>query len=104
VARTGEALQGIFRDVEAMNGRIGEMAAAIAAQSDDIGAINSAIGYLDQAIQQNAAMAEEANAATATLAGQAEALSGIVGRFRFASGAAKPDAPPLLRLVRSEAS
>ncbi len=104
VGRTGEALQGIFRDVEAMNRRIAEMATAITAQSDDIGAINSAIGYLDQAVQQNAAMAEEANAATATLAGQAEALSRIVGRFSFESSTVRQVAPVQLRVVRARAS
>ncbi|WP_287758706.1 methyl-accepting chemotaxis protein [Acidiphilium sp.] len=83
VGRTGETLQGIFGNVDEMNLRIADIAAAVTAQSDDIGAINTAISHLDKAIQQNAAMAEEANAATATLAGEATALANIVSHFRF---------------------
>ncbi|MCO8144401.1 chemotaxis protein, partial [Rhodovulum tesquicola] len=58
---------------------------------------------LDQVTQQNAAMVEEATAASATLRHEAETLQGLVARFRLQGGAparpAQPGAMTPLRLV-----
>jgi methyl-accepting chemotaxis protein len=88
VGRTGEALDGIATQVGEINAVIAEIAQAATAEAGSLLEVNSAVGGLDQVTQQNAAMVEEATAATQALAGEVEKLSQLVARFRL-SGAAE---------------
>ena len=45
--------------------------------------INTAVNHLDQGTQQNAAMVEENNAASAMLAGETARLKQLVHQFRL---------------------
>ncbi|TCM81524.1 methyl-accepting chemotaxis protein (MCP) signaling protein, partial [Rhodovulum steppense] len=51
-----------------------------------LGEINVGVTQLDQVTQQNAAMVEEATAASTTLRHEAETLQGLVARFRLQGG------------------
>ena len=57
---------------------------AAQSQATNIEEITSAISYLDQMTQQNAAMVEETSAAGASLANEADAMADQVAEFRLA--------------------
>lgn len=56
---------------------------AAQSQATNIGQISSAVSDLDQMTQKNAAMVEETSAAGASLAGEANAMAGLVATFRL---------------------
>jgi len=65
---------------------IGELNEASALQQGDIGRIHDAIGVIDGVTQQNAALVQEAAAASASLHQQAASLNEIVARFTLQAG------------------
>ena len=67
---------------------IAEIAAASQEQSSGIGQVNTAITQMDQVVQQNASLVEEATAATESMKEQAGALLQTVSRFTLGSGQA----------------
>lgn len=81
VGRTGAALEQIVTRVEDVTGRVQQITAASQEQATSIQQVNAAVSEMDQMTQQNAAMVEETSAAARSLLGQAEQLSGLVGRF-----------------------
>lgn len=83
VAVTGETLTRIVVQVERLNLLIGEIAASAARQATGLTQVNAAVSRMDQSTQQNAAMVEEATAASHTLAQEAASLSGLIGHFRI---------------------
>ena len=83
VKDTGVSLRSIVVQVGDVAARITEIAKGAAAQSDGLREVNSAVQAFDKATQQNAAMAEETNAATRSLADNSAALSALIGRFRM---------------------
>ena len=83
VQATGEALDRISTDVARINEHMISIVSAAREQSTGIQEINTAIGQLDQMTQQNAAMVEETNAASHTLAQDAENLTALVGQFQL---------------------
>ncbi len=84
VRETGEALTGIGTRVEAINVEVEAIALSAREQSTGLGEINTAVNLLDQNTQQNAAMVEENNAASALLMNEAQRLRDLVGMFRLA--------------------
>ena len=87
-----------------------ELAAASAEQSAGIEQINTAVVQMDHVVQENAALVEEAAAATGALSGNASALLEVVNRFRIEAEPARGDddaaagpswsvEPPLPRLA-----
>jgi methyl-accepting chemotaxis protein len=52
-------------------------------QSVGLAEVNTAVNQMDQVTQQNAAMVEESNAASATLAGEASRLRELIGQFQL---------------------
>lgn len=84
VRDTGEALTGISSHIEAINLQVEAIAVSAREQSVGLGEINSAVNLLDQGTQQNAAMVEENNAASALLMAEAQRLRELVGMFRLA--------------------
>jgi methyl-accepting chemotaxis protein len=61
---------------------MGEIAAASAEQSRGIEQVNLAITQMDEVTQQNAALVEQAAAASKSLEAQGQQLSGSVAFFR----------------------
>jgi methyl-accepting chemotaxis protein len=70
---------------------VSEIAVGAKEQSTALAEVNVAISHVDKTTQQNAAMAEEATAASRTVSNEAERLSELVKRFAVA-GAARPPA------------
>ncbi|SIO04475.1 methyl-accepting chemotaxis protein [Rhodovulum sp. ES.010] len=105
VNRAGEALSDIVGRVGNIADLVSEIATGAQEQSVGLGEINVGVTQLDQVTQQNAAMVEEATAASATLRHEAETLQGLVARFRLKTQAAQsPGAMAPLRLVQNSAA
>jgi methyl-accepting chemotaxis protein-1 (serine sensor receptor) len=62
---------------------VGEISSASAAQSTGVGQVGAAVGQMDQATQQNAALVEESAAAAESLKQQARRLVDSVAQFRL---------------------
>ncbi len=82
VSRAGSALQSIADQVKQIDTLVGAIADASREQTTGLKEINGAISQIDQATQHNAAMVEEANAATFGLSREAEGLDQLIERFR----------------------
>ena len=92
VANTGEALGRIVGRVSEIDGLVSEIAASSKEQSVGLAEVNTAVNQMDQVTQQNAAMVEQATAATHSLRSEALELARMIGRFRLGNEAAAP--PP----------
>ncbi|MDO9418814.1 methyl-accepting chemotaxis protein [Pararhizobium sp.] len=88
VQATREALDRIGTDVVQINHQVKSIVTSAREQSTGLQEINVAVSQMDQVTQQNAAMVEETNAVSHTLAQDAENLSRLVGQFKTAGGAA----------------
>ena len=88
-------MQEIVSSVKRVSDLIAEIAAASQEQSAGIGQVNTAIAQMEQVVQQNASLVEEAAAATVSMRERSEALLQMVARFRLGEGAL-PAAPPAL--------
>lgn len=83
VGETGNALRSIAAEVQEINRHVSAIVEAAREQSIGLGEINTAVNQMDQGAQQNAAMVEQSSAACSGLAGEAAALTGLLGKFRF---------------------
>ncbi len=81
VEATGAALEKIVSRVKEVSERIHQIANVAEAQAGSLNEINTAVGQIDLTTQQNAAMVEEATAATQTLNRQSEMLRDIIRQF-----------------------
>ena len=81
VRSTGESIDEIGEHVKEIHGHIASITNASQEQSEDLKGINAAISQLDEVTQQNAAMAEETNAATQSLADLATELRHLLSTF-----------------------
>ncbi len=88
VDQMGEALARISNAIGEINSRVGGFATAAADQATGLLEVNSAVEQMDQATQQNAAMAEEATATGVALAAETEQLVALIARFGL--GDARP--------------
>jgi methyl-accepting chemotaxis protein len=94
VGETGKALARIVEQVGQLNNLVGDIAASAQEQATGLNQVNTAVNQMDQVTQQNAAMVEEATAASHSLAGEAEELSRLVGQFSIGA-LAEPQASRL---------
>lgn len=83
VKQAGEALQQIARRVTHISTLTSNIATGSREQAIGLNEINLGVTQLDQATQKNAAMAEEATAASQLLKQGAGELSELVGRFKL---------------------
>ena len=83
VERAGQALHSIGERVAAVDDLAGGMASASRHQADRLAEVRRALGQLDEITQQNAAMTEQATAASRQLANEAEVLARQIAGFRF---------------------
>ncbi|WP_312807408.1 methyl-accepting chemotaxis protein [Agrobacterium cavarae] len=85
VSDTGEALKTIEGYIVTVNQHMDSIATSAREQSVGLAEVNTAVNQMDQVTQQNAAMVEESNAASATLAGEAERLQKLISQFQLGS-------------------
>jgi aerotaxis receptor len=86
VGETGEAMDDIVTSVQLVADIMGGIAVASVEQSAGIEQINQAVGQMDEITQQNAAVVEEAAAASESLQDQALKLAQLVASFRLVPG------------------
>jgi len=88
VQQAGAAMSEVVDTVRSVTDIVSEISAASAEQSTGIDEINRAITQMDEVTQQNAALVEEAAAASQSLQEQASKLASVVGAFKLAHGQA----------------
>jgi methyl-accepting chemotaxis protein len=89
VAEAGQTMDEIVASVRRVTDIMGEISAASHEQTQGIEQINQAITQMDQVTQQNAALVEEAAAASSSLREQAGILVEAVGVFRLSGSIAR---------------
>ena len=82
VGQTGEALVTIMGQVSEVAAAVSAIAASAQEQATGLQQINAAITQMDQVTQQNAAMVEEATAASQSLADESSELVRLTSRFQ----------------------
>jgi PAS domain S-box-containing protein len=85
VTQSGQTLEQIVSSVKKVSDIVAEIAAASREQSSGIEQVNKAVMQMDEMTQQNAALVEEASAASQAMADQARALNDMMARYRVAS-------------------
>jgi len=81
VSETGDALKTIQDNIVAVNDHMQAIASSAREQATGLSEVNSAVNQMDQVTQQNAAMVEESNAASASLATETQRLRQFISRF-----------------------
>jgi methyl-accepting chemotaxis protein len=112
VSEAGVTMNAIIDSIRSVTDIMGEISAASAEQSAGIEQINQAVVQMDQVTQQNAALVEEAAAASASMQDQAISLANVVGVFTLDDSVASEAAPvrparpgaPATRMLASNAS
>ncbi|MCW0000429.1 methyl-accepting chemotaxis protein [Pararhizobium sp. YC-54] len=90
VRDTGDALKTIETYVVTINQHMDAIATSAREQSVGLAEVNTAVNQMDQVTQQNAAMVEETNAASATLANEASRLRELIAQFQLDAGRGSP--------------
>ncbi|WP_026613414.1 methyl-accepting chemotaxis protein [Ensifer aridi] len=93
VQATGAALGEIETRVLKINDHIHSIATAAREQSTGLGEVSTAVNQMDQVTQRNAAMVEEANAATHKLSAEADNLASLIAYFKVERDQARAVAP-----------
>jgi methyl-accepting chemotaxis protein len=84
VGETGRTLERIVGQVVRLSQLVDDIAASAQEQATGLAEVNTAVNAMDQVTQQNAAMVEQATAASHSLAAQAVQLAEMVGQFQLA--------------------
>lgn len=84
VSQSGQTLEQIVSAVRKVSDIIAEIAAAGQEQSAGVEQVNKAVMQLDETTQQNAALVEQASAASQAMAEQARALNQLLARYQVA--------------------
>jgi methyl-accepting chemotaxis protein len=113
VGEAGEALQRIVAHVAEISTLIGDIATSAKEEAAGLDQVNTAVNQMDQVTQQNAAMVEQATAASRVLADEARELSALVDRFKVTAAAtamaqapaaaAPPEPRPIQRPIQRHA-
>ncbi|EXU76109.1 methyl-accepting chemotaxis protein [Erwinia mallotivora] len=91
VASAGETMEEIVQSVTRVNDIMGEIASASDEQRRGIEQVALAVSQMDQVTQQNAALVEQAAAATEALEAQADHLTQAVKKFSLAPSEGSTD-------------
>jgi len=86
VTQSGNTLEKIVASVKKVSDIVAEIAAASREQSSGIEQVNRAVMQMDELTQQNAALVEEATAASQAMAEQVRGLNEMLARYRVAEG------------------
>jgi len=82
VDESGRTLEDIVNAVKKVTDIVAEIASASREQSSGIEQVNKAVMQMDQTTQQNAALVEEASAASQAIVEQAQALNVMIARYK----------------------
>jgi methyl-accepting chemotaxis protein len=82
VTQAGSTIKEVVDSVQQVSVLISEVNTALGEQASGINMIDQAMGQLDQATQQNAALAEQSSAAVESVRNESNALVGTVGQFK----------------------
>jgi methyl-accepting chemotaxis protein len=94
VAETGELLTRMVDRITAINSQIGQIASAAQQQASNLAQVNVSMGDMDRVTQQNAAMVEQTTAAARSLAQESDQMAQLVSRFSAAGNVTSITAPP----------
>lgn len=83
VDQAGATMQDVVGSIQRVTAIMGDITAASAEQSSGIVQVNQAIAEMDDATQQNAALVEQAAAATQSMKNQADHLVQVVSIFKI---------------------
>lgn len=83
VDQAGATMQDVVGSIQRVTTIMGDITAASAEQSNGIAQVNQAIAEMDNATQQNAALVEQAAAATQSMKSQADRLVQVVSVFKI---------------------
>jgi len=83
VDQAGDTMMEIVDSVKRVTDIMAEISTASEEQTAGIEQVNEAIGRMDQVVQQNAVMVEEAAASSSSLESQADKLSDVVSVFKL---------------------
>jgi len=97
VAQSGETLGQIVGAIKRLSDIVGEIASASQEQSVGIDQVNKAVVQLDELTQQNAALVEEASAASGAMAELARKLDAAMARYVVDAGVPAPGRAPAPR-------
>ena len=84
VTQSGQTLGEIVASVKKVSDIVAEIAAASREQSSGIEQVNKAVMQMDEMTQQNAALVEQATAASHSMADQARSLNEMMSKYRAA--------------------
>ncbi len=87
VGDTGKALATIVSEVQEINRHVVSIVEAAQEQSSGLQQINTAVNQMDQDTQKNAAMVEETNAASHSLAKEVASLNQLLSQFKLGDAA-----------------
>ena len=82
VDHSGQTLKEIMHSIARVSDIVAEIATASQEQADGISQVSIAVSGMDEMTQKNAALVEEAAAASETVHGQAESLRDMIGFFK----------------------
>jgi methyl-accepting chemotaxis protein len=94
VDAAGKALQAIGGKVIEIDALITEISASAQEQASGLSQVNTTVNQMDQVVQQNAAMVEEATAASHAMKGETEQLLDLVSRFHTGAERANARSAP----------
>ncbi|MCK5191088.1 MAG: chemotaxis protein, partial [Methylococcales bacterium] len=102
VNETGKSLNEIVVGVKKVGDIVAEIAAASAEQSQGIEQVNKAVSQMDEITQQNAALAEQASAASISMSDQSTNMTQLLAFFK--GGAPAPIVQQASSIVQQVAS
>nr|WP_254224006.1 methyl-accepting chemotaxis protein [Burkholderia multivorans] len=85
IDQVGKNMAQIVNSVQGVTGLMAEISRASAEQSTGIEEVNRAVGHMDEMTQQNAALVEQAAAASTSMQHQTEELEKAMRVFRLAT-------------------
>ena len=91
--RAGASMEHVIGSIAKVAGVMTEISAAAREQGTGIAQVNQAVGHLDTVTQQNAALVEQAAAATSNLSDQTVQVSNAIGIFKLPQHASGPSQP-----------
>jgi methyl-accepting chemotaxis protein len=97
VAQTGSALRRIETKVAEIDSVVADIAVSAHEQASGLQQISAAMSQMDQTTQQNAAMSEQATAASRSLADESDRLAKVVAQFEFGPDPAEAQLRPLAK-------
>jgi methyl-accepting chemotaxis protein len=100
VSQSGQTLERIVGSVKKVSDIIAELAASSREQLSGIEQVNRAVSQLDQMTQQNAALVEQASAASNTMAGRSHAMSEMLDHYRLGQDESQRSGAAAARPVR----